>query len=289
MVEPMAVPIYILIALGAACSAIFVPALGFHVDLDVWPYFIVWPFLTVSGMLLRRVGHARSATAVEGVGLIYAQGFGFVFLLFPLSAISRPFADVILNGADRALGFDWLSYARIVAPITPVLQFAYHSFNWQPAVVILALCVTHHERRVWKFVFASAAALAVDVAIFPFLPARGPLQFYHFPDAHPFGDVIALLKAGHRTISPDLFTGFISFPSYHAASCLLFGWAVWPVKLLRVPILALNFVMLAATLTVGGHYLVDIVAGLLVASGSLRLSETIVPPGTLKTGNACGS
>ena len=127
----------------------------------------------------------------------------------------------------------------------------------------------------WKFVFASAAALAVDVVVFPFVPARGPLQLYHFPDSHPFGDVIALLKSGHRTISPDLFTGFISFPSYHAASCLLFVWAVWPLKVLRLPVLTLNAVMFAATLTVGGHYLVDLIAGLIVAAVCLQLPRKL--------------
>jgi membrane-associated phospholipid phosphatase len=65
----------------------------------------------------------------------------------------------------------------------------------------------------------------------------------------------------------DLFGlgGIVTFPSFHAASAVLYAWALWPVRWMR-PIVVLAFTaMLAATPINGGHYLIDIIAGTAIA------------------------
>ena len=57
----------------------------------------------------------------------------------------------------------------------------------------------------------------------------------------------------------------MTFPSFHAASAVLYAWALWPVRWMR-PIVVLAFgAMLAATPINGGHYLIDIIAGTAIA------------------------
>jgi hypothetical protein len=59
--------------------------------------------------------------------------------------------------------------------------------------------------------------------------------------------------------------GIVTFPSFHAASSVLYAWALWPVRWMR-PIVVLAFTaMLAATPINGGHYLIDIIAGTAIA------------------------
>ena len=59
--------------------------------------------------------------------------------------------------------------------------------------------------------------------------------------------------------------GIVTFPSFHAASAVLYAWALWPVRWMR-PIVVLAFTaMLAATPINGGHYLIDIIAGIAIA------------------------
>ena len=59
--------------------------------------------------------------------------------------------------------------------------------------------------------------------------------------------------------------GIVTFPSFHAASAVLYAWALWPVRWMR-PIVVLAFgAMLAATPINGGHYLIDIIAGTAIA------------------------
>lgn len=68
---------------------------------------------------------------------------------------------------------------------------------------------------------------------------------------------------GRHVLRPS---GIIAFPSFHCASAILNIWAVWQVRALRLPFLALNLVMIAATPLIGGHYLSDLIGGTIVAA-----------------------
>lgn len=288
MIEPDAVPTYVLCAVGLGITVTLTMAMHFIVApallLPLW----IWPFVAVSAMLLRRVGHSKIAGGLEGTAMIYGQGLGFLFLLFPLSALSLHFADPSLSRIDRALGFDWAAYTEALKPANPQLRLAYRSLEWQPALATVALCCSGMESRMWKFVFASAVALAIAVAIFPFAPAVGPGVYYGFVPLHQtslgFGEVIQILKDGQRLVSKDYFVGFISFPSYHAACAVLLVWAVWPIRWLRWLMLTLNLVMLAATPIFGNHYLVDIIGGFVIAAVSIMISQRLF--GTLRNARA---
>ena len=59
--------------------------------------------------------------------------------------------------------------------------------------------------------------------------------------------------------------GIVTFPSFHAASAVLFGWALWAVRWLRPLALLINGAMLAATPLNGGHYFIDLIAGVAIA------------------------
>ena len=276
MVEPLAIPAYAIIAIGIAASAVLVPLAGFSIAPSVWPIFFLWPFVAIAGMLLRRVGHPKLATATEATALVYGQGLSYLLVLFPLTAIAAPFADNRLAAADQALGFNWTVYAWFVAPVIDPLVIAYKSFAWQPLIVVAAL--VNAPRRLWNFVTAAVIAILITTIIYPFAPARGAWLHYGMHD-YPmkgtgptdFGHIISFIRSGHRVISPDLFTGFVSFPSYHAAAAVLFTWALWQTRL-RFPALLLNVAVSAAAIVVGGHYFVDIIAGLSVGVASICLS-----------------
>ena len=97
-----------------------------------------------------------------------------------------------------------------------------------------------------------------------------------FPNIHlawVFGRVIEIVKQGARSIRPELVTGFISFPSYHATAAAIFSWAMWPTRA-RWPVLLLNSCMAISAMLVGAHYLVDILAGLGVGAISVMLART---------------
>ena len=59
--------------------------------------------------------------------------------------------------------------------------------------------------------------------------------------------------------------GIITFPSFHAAACVLYLWALWAVWWMRPIVVLTNGLMLLSTPIGGGHYFVDVFAGVAVA------------------------
>jgi hypothetical protein len=69
--------------------------------------------------------------------------------------------------------------------------------------------------------------------------------------------------------------GIVTFPSFHAASAVIFLWALWSVCWMR-PIAAITMgAMLIVTPFVGGHYFTDIIAGIAVAVISIAAARWI--------------
>ena len=69
--------------------------------------------------------------------------------------------------------------------------------------------------------------------------------------------------------------GIVNFPSFHTTLAILFVYAVrrhgWALAIF-VP---LNAVMIASTVPVGGHYLVDLPAGAGVAAASIAATRSL--------------
>jgi membrane-associated phospholipid phosphatase len=95
-----------------------------------------------------------------------------------------------------------------------------------------------------------------------------PHSFIHtqLPGTTGVEPVYLALRLGSKTIvdfSENV--GLITFPSFHAAMAVLFALAAWSHPWLRWPFALLNAIMLVATITHGGHYLVDVLAGCAIA------------------------
>jgi membrane-associated phospholipid phosphatase len=52
-------------------------------------------------------------------------------------------------------------------------------------------------------------------------------------------------------------------------------WACWPLRWVRLAVIPWNIAMLVATPLGGGHYLVDVLAGMLVAIASIGVTKKI--------------
>jgi hypothetical protein len=263
--------------------------LGFSADLKLGGYYLIafWPWL--GGVLAKRVGHPRLGGAAEMIGLIYALSLTAIFATMALSEISMPFSDRFLAGADRYLRFDWISLARLAAPhetLITLMTAAYRSVGWQPAVVISILFAQRRGDRARALVAAWGIGLIISCTLYPIFTAEGPFAFYKispqtFPNALSddpwrFGPIISSIRDhGVRHMSEQMLTGLITFPSFHAAAAVFLGWAIYPVRLIRSPIILLNVAMFAATLLCGSHYLIDLVGGIVVAFLGIVIAKVI--------------
>jgi uncharacterized membrane protein len=200
-------------------------------------------------------------------------------LTYVAAAINVPLQDANLLALDRALGLDWASYVHWVDE-RPMLAMwfgsGYTMIAWPISAIPVVLAAKRNYQRIEEFTFAFAVALIMTTIISALVPAIGVYQQIGLDPAtlknvEPGGylqqlhDLVPTREGSLRQLDLLGLAGIVTFPSFHAASAVLFTWALWPARWIRPIALLANGAMLAATPVVGGHYFVDVFAGVAVA------------------------
>ena len=223
----------------------------------------------------------RSPIVVFMLGSI-AQGVLITGVMAPLTYVAAsaalPLQDANLHAIDQALGLDWRGYLAFVDErplLSALLAKAYAMIGSQVLIVPLLLASLGRFCRLQQYTLALALTLIATTVISIFVPAIG--VYYH----------LGLTAADHPNITPatyldcardlplvrdgllrhlDLFqlAGIVTFPSFHAASAVLYAWALWPIRWVRPLVVIVNGAMLASTPIGGGHYFVDLMAGIAI-------------------------
>jgi membrane-associated phospholipid phosphatase len=162
---------------------------------------------------------------------------------------------------------------------------AYGMIGWQVFGVPIVLGATRRYRRLQEFTLAFAIALVVTTVISAFMPATGTYDFLHVttdPNVFTPGAYLDQLKdlpmvrdGSLRHLELMKLTGIVTFPSFHAAAATLYLWALWPVRWSRPIAVVANVAMLLATPLGGGHYFVDVFAGIAIAAAAIMTAQWI--------------
>jgi hypothetical protein len=121
-----------------------------------------------------------------------------------------------------------------------------------------------------------AVLLLAVVLVAALVPAAGPFVQYGLatvPDGsiETLGalwhlDALEHLRAGTlRILALEDIRGLVTFPSFHVCLAVLTAWALAPIPILGPLAIALNAVVVVATLGAGGHYLPDLLAGFVLS------------------------
>jgi membrane-associated phospholipid phosphatase len=93
-------------------------------------------------------------------------------------------------------------------------------------------------------------------------------------------DLLELRNGDLPSIDVTVMTGVIAFPSFHAVFAMMFTYAHR--SSVTFPVVAvLNLLMLFSIPSEGGHYLVDVIGGLMIGGvtiGAARLLASRAPP-----------
>jgi hypothetical protein len=198
-----------------------------------------------------------------------------------------PLQDGLFDAIDRAVGFDWmalLGWLNGKPLIFAGLRLIYSSLL--PQMVIAVLCLAYTGRLTWLRVFMLAFIIAtlITIAISAMLPAAGVWLHYGLterdsvvvPVVRTVWPVFTGLRDGSfRALVAAGAEGVITFPSLHGALAVILIAAIWPIRVLRLPVLVLNSMLLVATPIDGAHYLIDVIAGVIVAAVSLAAAHAI--------------
>jgi hypothetical protein len=243
---------------------------------------------SAAGYALWRAGYPRPAFILVSIAQIEL----LVLLVTPLTYIAASanlaMQDANLASVDRLLGLDWRAYYNFVCErpgLVPYVYLAYAMITWPPFGIPILLGLTRNYCRLQQFTLACALTVVVTALISSLLPALGTYQEYGIsPETSVFrasGYLVQLhelpyVRGGSlRVLDVGTLGGIITFPSFHAAAAVLAMWALWSVWWMR-PLALIAYVgMLLATPLVGGHYFVDVFAGVGLAVVAIAAAKFI--------------
>jgi membrane-associated phospholipid phosphatase len=208
-------------------------------------------------------------------------------LSYVAGATNLPLQDQTFLFIDRAIGMDPEPIARFVdahPEIAHWLNVGYGFIKWPLLGIPIILTMTLRLVRLQLFIGAMCFALAVTIAISALVPAIGTFYGLHLSAenfsslnttmyAAQLRDITALRNGSLRHLELLHLAGIVSFPSFHAASAVLYMWALWPVRGFASVSIAMNVLMIAATPFIGAHYMIDVIGGILLAAGSIVLAK----------------
>jgi membrane-associated phospholipid phosphatase len=189
-----------------------------------------------------------------------------------------------IRAADHALGFDWTDFSAKVSAIpyaADVIGFCYQQWIGEFVAVIVLLSALKRADDVFGLLFAYIVSGVAMVAISGFLDVKSidavaayATKAVHLPSGvNPYYlKLLTSLRAdGVHVVDLNHLGGLVSFPSCHAGAAVLLATATRNLKRLWAPFLVFNELILVGTISEGGHYLSDVLAGCAFAVAGVAL------------------
>lgn len=191
-----------------------------------------------------------------------------VRLNYLAASLDFPLQDKLFTHLDSAIGFDWRTWASIAwsHPIfINLLILAYRTHILQPFFLIAFLAVWGPRGRNRELLTSTLFAYLLTVTLSAVLPAFGPQKVFGIPSE--WDSVLTALRVGTHLQLP--YVGIVSFPSFHASMAVTLAASMRGHRSLFGLALILNILMLIATVPIGYHYLIDVLAGLAIGAASI--------------------
>jgi membrane-associated phospholipid phosphatase len=223
------------------------------------------------------------AAALTGAAIIIPYSAVAAIFSYLSTATALPLQDSVYALIDEAMGFNFVEHLRWIAerpPLLPILEIIYFSCPAQTIVIIWGLAFVDRP-ALGRFIQVYAVSAMAVIALGALVPAVGPYTHYpispdvfaHYQHLNAGSSQVEhfmTLRAGtfqHMSLAKA--EGLVNFPSFHAALAVIFARAFWRLPYMRYPGLALNAAMMLSALSIGGHYLIDLLGGSAIAAAAL--------------------
>lgn len=281
-----------LLAMLLLQAAVWLDMLYLHVTFEN-----AWRPITGAGLplALALYGQARrlNARLVAGcwmTGLFFSV-IAFATALQYLFAIhggKNELIDPILLSLDHTLGLDPAAFTALCdrsAILCNILLVIYSSLNLQLCLTVLALFTLRREQTFEALIISMVFLIFIGATIAACAPAIGFTGVSDVTFTHTTvgggrfgqGNFLALRSGVMTTIDFDDTPGIITFPSAHAALGMLMTLVARSIPYAFWPVAMLNLIMLPGAVAHGGHYFVDLIAGIAICLAiwplSLRLAS----------------
>ena len=235
-------------------------------------------------VIFNRRGIAPFVNLLIGFLCMVAFNVFLSILTYAGTPINAPLVDNWLMTFDSALGIHLPSIVAWAADhptLKTVLDLVYPSVMFSTLLSLVVLGLDRNCWRLQEFILQFMIAGLLTTVVFFTLPAEGPFVAYGYdlrPDQQRFLEHFHALRAGKFAhVSLDHLEGLITFPSFHTSWALLLAWSFRHYRWLCWPMLFLNLLVVASTLTTGWHYGSDVAGGILVAAFAASVTHRLRP------------
>ncbi|MGL5837721.1 MAG: phosphatase PAP2 family protein [Sphingorhabdus sp.] len=286
--------VFMSFSLLAFCAALIISSYsGFYVDPETSKNIaILVGFTFFAGALLTtraelyRIGHF-----IVLFGVLASIAASSVLFSFAIMALGIPMKDAMLADIDTLLFYDWMAVMRWVMAyplLVDILSFCYSLLGHMDTMLLASLCMMGRFRDAYIFATAWIISIVVVLCCFIYFPAYSAFHHYGVIEEMqqslwiPSGwshiaQIDAVRSGGYFDVFAN-FNGIVTFPSFHACAGMLLAYGFWQIPYLRYPFALANVLMILATPVIGAHYLIDTIAGTLVALLSIALARRILIP-----------
>lgn len=262
-----------------------------------WAQAFLVTFDTVAIIELRQrlkpKGLGNAAEAVLPAALYLFCGLLLVSAHNDIILSVRYFAasDPALNSIDRWLlhGFSVSQLSHWALQSFPIsffyfLEFIYYGMFPVLGAALIVLALLYSKAHAFQFVQTILAAYYIALCLFLLWPSQGPYylcpsHFLHFPPtlktfAAQKGSLIGAQNLSNRVpLSRISFDYYIAFPCMHIVQPLIAMWFLRIWKRLLLVFSIYNVLLLLAILLLEWHYVIDVLAGFLVAALAIASTE----------------
>ncbi|NHO42935.1 hypothetical protein GOB83_12245 [Acetobacter fabarum] len=218
--------------------------------------------------------------------ILYVQAWILFSLLGSIQTylactVGGPTIDKTLITLDRLAGFDWpacFSFVRSHSILYNFLALFYGTLLVQIVINILIFSFYGDQKRNRRMLLSAIAAIFISSFIVIVFPSLGPFYaFGYYSKGVPGSEYVYTFLALRDSVAPHTFSldhmeGLYSFPSYHIVLAIIFTYYNRGLRSFY-PFAAVNCIMAISTIPVGGHYLMDVLSGALVACVAIPLAN----------------
>jgi membrane-associated phospholipid phosphatase len=235
---------------------------GFPILLSIWlligyTHRQKWPRFGLISATLANIGLFISLSAIGFAAIITTP--------FPL-------IDHYLVQWDQWFGFDvtaFMAWAYQYPLFIKVLNFSYFSWEYQVLLTPVLLAVLNKPREINQYMALAAICFIFWLLVYYFFPTLAPAGILHSPHFLDVSyDIVTRFKEVHQSTPITVWSagGMVSFPSGHVMYALLVLIAWRKIKIIFYPLVILNMLLITATMALGFHYLVDVLASFVIVA-----------------------
>jgi hypothetical protein len=268
------------IAAGILVAVAVLLATGMHIELGALSSYLVLLALLFGAHALYTHRRPRPVIglATGSLGLMFAAALCAGIIANAGMRLRYPLVDGWLTGMDLALGFDTSAWLRTFAEypaFADLLALAYTSIFPLVFLSAVVLSVRGRSASLWEMTAGFSVGIVVCATISVLLPAIGSVSHAGLEGLAgaglPNGSGIYHLHAvsAYRDGTSPLLDvrkleGVVTFPSFHMIMAIIVAAAFRSTGIIGWAVAGWCGLVAISTVPMGGHYLIDLIAGTLI-------------------------